>query len=75
MEIIKNFDHPEFVTALETVSDACKQNGKAAGILTPKSDYLPTWIEMGYTFFVVGSDSGCVTSGLNQIHGTCKKFK
>ena len=75
MEIIKSFDHPEFVTALETVSDACKQHGKVAGILTPRSEYLTPWIEMGYTFFVVGSDSGCVTNGLNQIYGACKKFK
>jgi len=75
MEMIKNFDHPEFVAALQTVSDACKQNGKAAGILTPKLDYLSPWIEMGYTFLVVGSDSGFMMNGLNQTLSACKKFK
>jgi len=75
MQIIKNFDHPEFISALQTVSAACKQHGKAAGILTPRPDYLSPWIDMGYTFFVVGSDTGCVISGLNQISGACKKFK
>ncbi len=75
MEIIKNFDHPEFISALQTVSAACKQHGKVAGILTPRPDYLSPWIDMGYTFFVVGSDTGCMISGLNQISGACKKFK
>lgn len=75
MEITKKFDHPSFVTALKTVSDACKQYGKVAGILTPGPDYLTPWIEMGYTFFVVGSDSGCVMNGLNQIYTSCKNFK
>ncbi|MEW6671991.1 MAG: aldolase/citrate lyase family protein [Thermodesulfobacteriota bacterium] len=75
MEIIKNFDHPKFVAALESVSEACKQHGKAAGILTPRLDYLSPWIEMGYTFFVVGSDSGCVANGFGQIYSACKKFK
>ena len=75
MEIIKNFDHPEFISALQTVSAACRRHGKVAGILTPRPDYLSPWIDMGYTFFVVGSDNGCVMNGLNQISGACKKFK
>lgn len=75
MEIMKNFDHPEFVAALQKVSDACKQHGKVAGILTPKPDYIAPWIDMGYTFFVVGSDTGFMMNGLNQISGICQKFK
>jgi 2-keto-3-deoxy-L-rhamnonate aldolase RhmA len=75
MEIIKNFDHPEFVSALQRVAAACRQHDKTAGILTPGLHFLSPWIEMGYTFFVVGSDSGCVTGGLNQIYSACKKFK
>ncbi len=75
MEIPNQFDHPDLVEALKIVSAACRQHGKAAGILTPRPDYISPWIEMGYTFFVVGSDSGCVTGGLTRIHDICKKLK
>ena len=60
---------------MDSVAAACKQNGKAAGILVPKMDYLEKWIEKGFTFFVVGSDGGCVASGLKSIASGCEKFK
>ncbi len=75
MEIMKQFDHPDFISALKEVSAACRQHDKAAGILTPGIGYLPPWIDLGYTFFVVGSDSGLVTGGLKNIYNTCSKLK
>lgn len=75
MNRVSQFEHPEFLEAMDKVAAACKRNGKAAGILVPKLDYLESWIAKGFTFFVVGSDGGCVAGGLKTIFETCKKFK
>ena len=70
-----NYEHPDFLKAMDRVAQACKSNGKAAGILVPKLDYLETWIAKGFTFLVVGSDGGCVAAGLKNISSTCSRFK
>jgi 2-keto-3-deoxy-L-rhamnonate aldolase RhmA len=73
--VTDNYEHPDFVEAMDHVARACKQHGKAAGILVPTLDYLDSWISKGFTFLVVGSDGGCVANGLKSIAGTCGKFK
>jgi 4-hydroxy-2-oxoheptanedioate aldolase len=70
-----NYEHQDFIEAMDRVADACKQHEKTAGILVPNLDYLENWISRGFTFLVVGSDGGCVTSGLRNIAATCGKFK
>ncbi len=75
MGMADNYEHPDFLKALDQVAAACKANGKAAGILVPKPDYLESWIAKGFTFLVVGSDGGCVAGGLNNIASTCRKLK
>jgi 4-hydroxy-2-oxoheptanedioate aldolase len=70
-----NYEHPDFLKAMDTVATACRKNGKAAGILVPKLDFLETWIAKGFTFLVVGSDGGCVAGGLRSIAETCEQFK
>jgi 2-keto-3-deoxy-L-rhamnonate aldolase RhmA len=69
------YEDPDFLAALDQVAQACKANGKAAGILVPKPAYLESWIAKGFTFLVVGSDGGCVAGGLNSIAAACSKFK
>jgi len=69
------YEDPDFLAALDQVAQACKANGKAAGILVPKPAYLESWIAKGFTFLVVGSDGGCVAGGLNTIAAACSKFK
>ena len=73
--IAQQYEHPMFVEAMDSVAAACKRHEKAAGILVPNLDYLPLWIEKGFTFFVVGSDGGCVAKGLQNIYSICKTFK
>jgi 2-keto-3-deoxy-L-rhamnonate aldolase RhmA len=73
--IAQKFEHQMFIEAMNNVAMACKHHGKAAGSLVPNLDYLPQWIEKGFTFFVVGSDGGCVAKGLQNIHSTCNMFK
>jgi len=73
--IAQQFEHQNFIEAMDSVAAACKNHGKAAGILVPNLDYLPLWIEKGFTFFVVGSDGGCVAKGLQDIYATYNTFK
>jgi 4-hydroxy-2-oxoheptanedioate aldolase len=73
--VAQQYEHQTFVEAMDSVAAACKHHEKAAGILVPNLDYLPLWIEKGFTFFVVGSDGGCVAKGLQRIHSTCSTFK
>ena len=73
--VADNYEHPDFLKAMDRVSDVCKQQGKVPGILVPRLDYLENWISRGFTFLVVGSDGGCVTNGLKNIAAACGKFK
>jgi len=73
--IAQQYEHPKFLSAMNSVSSACKKHGKAAGILVPNLDYLEKWIANRFTFLVVGSDGGIVASGLRNTALTCRKFK
>jgi 4-hydroxy-2-oxoheptanedioate aldolase len=75
LNIADNYEHPEFLQAMDSVAAACKKNGKAAGILVPKLDFLESWIAKGFTFLLVGSDGGCVAGGFKSIYQTCSQFK
>jgi 2-keto-3-deoxy-L-rhamnonate aldolase RhmA len=73
--IAQQYEHREFIEAMDRVAAACKHHEKAAGILAPNLDYLPLWIEKGFTFLVVGSDGGCVAKGLQDIYSTCNTWQ
>jgi 4-hydroxy-2-oxoheptanedioate aldolase len=73
--IAQQYEHQVFIEAMDKVATACKTHKKAVGILVPSLDYLPIWIEKGFTFLVVGSDGGCVAKGLQSIHSACNAFK
>jgi 2-keto-3-deoxy-L-rhamnonate aldolase RhmA len=73
--IAQQVEHRKFVEEMDRVAAACKHHKKAAGILVPNLDYLSRWIEKGFSFFVVGSDGGCVAKGLQTIHSACSTFK
>lgn len=75
LNMADNYEHPQFLQAMDSVAAACRKNGKAAGILVPKLDFLESWIAKGFTFLVVGSDGGCVAAGLKSIYETCSQFK
>jgi 4-hydroxy-2-oxoheptanedioate aldolase len=75
MGMADNYEHPDFLKAMDRVAEACRAHGKAAGILVPKLDYMEKWISKGFTFLVVGTDGGCVAAGLKSIASTCSKFK
>jgi 2-keto-3-deoxy-L-rhamnonate aldolase RhmA len=62
----KQFDHPDLRVATDRVIAACRQHGKAAGILSTAST-VQAHLDQGFTFVAVGSDAGALRSGLEQL--------
>ncbi len=75
MGIPNQTDDPRFVRNLEKVRDACKNAGKAAGILLPREDKLEPYVKMGFTFIVAGGDAGFVMSGLKKLRERAAPLK
>lgn len=60
-----DFTPPHFIAALERVIAACKRHGKTSGILS-RPQLVSQHKELGFRFLALGSDSGSITSGLQQ---------
>jgi len=60
------FEDERFIEALKAVGRAAKENGKAAGILLPKAEWLDMVSDFGFTFVAIGSDGGAVSAGLSN---------
>ncbi|MFN8520146.1 MAG: aldolase/citrate lyase family protein, partial [Chloroflexota bacterium] len=58
---------PVFRDAIEAVRTACQRHGIAAGILVRTAADAARYLDMGYTFVAVGSDSGLVAAGADAI--------
>ena len=69
------FDHPEFLAALEQVVAGAKGAGKAAGILLQRPDQVEETIERGFSFIALGSDGGLVASGMAQLAAAFEPFR
>ena len=59
------FDHPDELAAFDAVIAACRNHGKAAGILS-KVDTAAEHSGRGFTFVAVGSDGFALRSGLQS---------
>jgi 4-hydroxy-2-oxoheptanedioate aldolase len=57
--------HPMHEKAILQVLEACRQTGKVPGIcgVGPKNK----WLEAGFLFVTVGSDSGCISRGASSL--------
>ena len=62
----KNFEHPDFIAALQKVLNACQSTGTAVGILS-NEDNAKQRFEQGFTFLAVGSDAGAAKDGLQRL--------
>ncbi len=60
-----DFGHPDVAQALRHVVDCCERHGKSAGILT-KDGFIRQHKEQGFRLLAFGSDSGAVTSGMQN---------
>ena len=50
------FDHPDFVAAVETVADAARNAGKACGAMALSVEDARTWMARGYTMIAYSGD-------------------
>jgi 4-hydroxy-2-oxoheptanedioate aldolase len=57
------FQHPDYLGALESVVAACRAHGKAAGILVYDTAVVPRHLELGFTFVGIGADGAFVADG------------
>jgi 2-keto-3-deoxy-L-rhamnonate aldolase RhmA len=73
--IAKQFDHPDMLRARAKVVDACREFGKAAGILLSNEGQIDETVAEGFRFVGLGSDGAAAASGLARIAGTLKKSK
>jgi 4-hydroxy-2-oxoheptanedioate aldolase len=69
------FEHPDFIAALDRVASAAKDAGKAAGILLQQQDQVADLVERGYTFICLGSDGGLVANGMRSNSAALTAFK
>jgi 2-keto-3-deoxy-L-rhamnonate aldolase RhmA len=58
------FEDERFIEALKAVGRAAKENGKAAGILLPKADWLDLVTGFGFSFIAIGADGGMISAGM-----------
>lgn len=58
-------DDPEMLAIIQEVAEACRRNGKTAGIPCT-ADQVPKYHAMGYGLFNVVSDYRCMLAGLLQ---------
>jgi 4-hydroxy-2-oxoheptanedioate aldolase len=66
-----DFDDAAFRTACQTVVSACREAGKAAGILVGP-DRLQQAKDDGFRLIAVGSDGGCLNLGFDIV---CQKIR
>jgi 4-hydroxy-2-oxoheptanedioate aldolase len=57
------FSDPTYQRALESVVDACRAHGKAAGVLLYDHASFAPHLELGFTFVGLGADASFVVSG------------
>ena len=60
------FQHPDYLAALERVVAACRAHGKAPGILVYDTAVVPRHLEIGFTFVGIGADAAFVADGARR---------
>ena len=63
--VFGNWDSPAVLKIIEAVAAAARRHGKVAGIPC-QPEAVPRYRDMGYGFFNVVSDYGCLARGLKQ---------
>jgi 4-hydroxy-2-oxoheptanedioate aldolase len=60
------FEHADYLGALDRVVAACRAHGKAAGILVYDTAVVPRLLEIGFTFVGIGADAAFVAEGAKR---------
>ena len=64
--IPRQYDHPDFVAALDRVLAAAVRSGIAAGILAASSEIAQRYIDKGFRFIALSSDSVLLSTAIQQ---------
>jgi len=67
------FDSPEFLAATGRVLDAAAAHGKTAGILAANAVVAAGYVERGFRFVTVGSDSAVLAAALTDAFAAVRK--
>ncbi|HLR56406.1 MAG TPA: aldolase/citrate lyase family protein [Actinomycetales bacterium] len=70
--IPRDFSNPVFQDALRSVVAAAQKHGKAAGILAATPDLITDYVQAGFQFIAVGSDSTLFARALTAAISTFK---
>ena len=65
--------HEEVVAAVGDICRSARSTGTAAGMFTPLLDEIPTWLDLGASFFLLSSDQSFVLDGANDLASVVKR--
>ena len=74
MNLALQYDHPEFQSALDKVTHACRRTKKTAGILSFAADPSDL-ISRGFRFIANGSDGSLVAQGMRELAQNMNQYK
>lgn len=66
MGIAAQFDHPDFLAALDRVIAACNANGKAAGIMAGNVEVGKQWLARGFRAIAYSGDLWILQAAMAQ---------
>jgi 2-dehydro-3-deoxyglucarate aldolase/4-hydroxy-2-oxoheptanedioate aldolase len=67
MGIPGQFDHPDFVDAMQQVAQVAKKHGKIAGFMATDKAWVDRAKAMGYTMLAAGTDTALLQQALGQL--------
>jgi 2-keto-3-deoxy-L-rhamnonate aldolase RhmA len=74
MGIFRQFDHPEFRSAIERVVAAASAAGKTAGIFLTANDQVPAALADGFRMIGLGSDGGFMMQAATETVAALRKL-
>ncbi len=72
LEAPRDFDSDAYWAAIDRVVAAADANGKAAGVLVPSAAAAAPYLERGYRFISIGSDSTVLAQALRSEFSACR---
>jgi 4-hydroxy-2-oxoheptanedioate aldolase len=61
------FDHPDYLAAVERTVAAAEAHGKATGILLRDPGALPRHLDLGFRFIGIGADGAFIADGARAV--------
>ena len=67
--ILSQFDHPDYVAAIDQISAAAKSKGKHLGVLLPNPDHFGFYHGRGFRFIAAGNDGVLLNNAARALTG------